>query len=839
MNRFIYILLLTFLLASCGADRHLKKGDQFWAIGEYYEASLEYAKAYAKTPSKKKEERGAIAFKVAESNRLMNNGAKAVAAYRNAIRNNYTDSLSLLHLGNLLLMQRDYKGATMSFEAFLEKSPSHPAALVGLQSCAGAPAMKTKGSDYTVHEEKLFNANYDDYSPCISEDMLFFSSTRKDAVGDEFSGITGMKNGDIYVSKKDEKGKWQRPEHIEGGLNTAYDEGACCFSSDGKTMYLTVCSWDAQYPRYAQIYQCQRSDAAWGKPTLCEISKDTLSNFAHPACSPDGRYLYFVSDMPGGLGGTDIWRVSIGTHGFGAVENLGPSVNTIGNERFPTFRPNGDLYYSSDGKVGMGGLDIYRAKYDSTVNKWSVDHLPYPVNSNGDDFGMTFEGQFNRGYFSSNRSNRRGWDNIYSFECPEVERSMTGWVYEQDGYELPNALVYIVGDDGTNKKIGLKLDGSFTEPVTPGVHYVLFAACEGYMNYRQHLYIPPGVGNVDTTLQFPLPNVSVPVLVRNVFYAFNKADILPQSIPALERLVALLKENSSIAIELSSHCDYRGTDAYNEKLSQKRAESVVKYLIDHGIEKERVVARGYGESRPKVITKKFAEMYPFLHAGDSLSEAFIKRLPEAQQDSCNAINRRTEFSVLKTTFGLFDENGNLKMDALKPPDKTDKNENDKQKEEREKFVADSIAHANKIKEATARRAALQDSVDNARRERVARIADSIAKAKRAKEAEKQAKPAVADTAKNVQPKPAPAENKNTTASESSSYAARKARLDSILKARREKSSVPAGQPQANPASSNTSATGKTTNTQNAKAESQTSNTNGEASNPAPLRRRRR
>ncbi len=701
-------------------------------------------------------------------------------------------------------MQKDIKGATLSFQAYLDTCPSSQEALTGLQSCAAAQALKNKKSEYTVHEDKLFNANFDDYSPCISEDMLFFSSTRKDAVGDELSGITGMKNGDIYVSKKDENGKWQRPEHIEGGLNTAYDEGACCFSADGKTMYLTVCTWDPQYPRYAQIYQCARSDASWGKATLCELTKDTLSNFAHPAASPDGQYLYFVSDMPGGLGGTDIWRVSLrGDHGFGAVENLGSPINSPGDERFPTFRQNGDLYYSSNGKVGIGGLDIYCAKYDSLVNKWSVNHLPPPINSNGDDFGMTFDGATNHGFFSSNRSNRRGWDNIYSFEYPEIIRSMTGWVYEQDGYELPKALVYIIGDDGTNKKIGLNLDGSFTEPLKTGVHYMMLALCEGYMNYRQHLYIPPETGSIDTTLQFPLPSVSVPVLVRNVFYAFNKAEILPQSIPALDRLVTLLKENPSIVIELSSHCDYRGTDEYNDKLSQRRAESVVNYLTNHDIPKERVIAKGYGEKKPKVITKKFAEMYPFLHAGDTLTEAFIKRLPEAQQDSCNALNRRTEFSVLKTTYGMFDENGNLKVDAVAPPVSSSNDSTPAVVKKDAKFKADSIARATKLKERNERRTRMMDSIGKVRKVQLQQKFDSIAKTRQAEEKKNSTKKdsTSTDTTKQssaVTSKKDTTSKKTTSAQQDkqtennagqptlnrSALERRRAKLDSIMKARK-------------------------------------------------------
>ena len=664
MNRFLYIAVVV-LLASCGADKHLKKGDQFYAIGEYYEASLEYAKAYAKTPPGKRDERGMRAYKVAESNRKLNYISKALAAYRNAARYKYTDTLTYFYLGELSRATRDYKEATKYYQLFLEQFPGDAAAQVGLQSSAAAPAIRERGSDYTVREDRLFNGRYDDYSPVlVGDDQIFFSSTRHEATGDDASGITGMKNGDLFFAKKDEKGRWQKPVSVEGKVNSVYDEGACAFTPDGQTMYFTRCRWDAQYPRLAEIYKSSRSDATWGEASLCSFSNDTLSNYAHPAVSPDGQYLYFVSDMPGGMGGTDIWRVSLNGGGFGMPENLGAPVNSPGNERFPTFRPNGDLYYSSDGKIGLGGLDIYCARLDTASKRWNVEHLPYPVNSHGDDFGMTFDGMSNRGFFSSNRTNRRGWDKIYTFECPEVIRTMTGWVYEQDGYELPQAQVFMIGDDGTNKKIGLKLDGSFSESLTPGVHYLFLAACEGYMNYRHTLFIPKDAGNIDTTLQFPLPSVSIPVLVRNVFYAFNKADILPQSLPALDRLTALLRENPSIVIELSSHCDYRGTDAYNDKLSQQRAESVVNYLITHGISQQRVVAKGYGKRNPKVITKKFAEVYPFLNAGDTLTEEYIKRLPPDQQDSCNALNRRTEFSVLKTTFGMFDENGNLKPEAV-------------------------------------------------------------------------------------------------------------------------------------------------------------------------------
>lgn len=661
MKRLLPFFALLALLSSCGADKHLHRGDKYYELGEYYEASLEYAKAYSKTPAKQKDKKALVAYKVGESNRHLGYSAKALAGYRNAARYGLRDSLTLFYLGEMQRMAKDYRAAQESYTEYLDSFPSDTQAQIGLQAAQQAADIIQRNSLYTIHEFRLFNATYADYSPCLSADetQVIFSSTRRDATGDDASEITGMKNGDLFYSTKDEQGQWQRPEILDETINTEYDEGTPCLSPDGKTLYFTRCAWDATYPRMAQIFQAQRSDAKWGTATLVSLTSDTLSSFAHPAVSPDGLWLYFVSDMPGGFGGLDIWRAPMNEHGIGAVENLGPTINSPGDEMFPTFRPNGDLYYSSNGRGGLGGLDIYCATPDSLGDDYIVSHLPYPVNSNGDDFGMTFEQEHNRGFFSTNRTNRRGWDKIYTFEHPEITQTLTGWVYEQDGYELTQATVYMVGDDGTQLKLGLKLDGSFTQPIHDGVRYALLATCPGYMNYRNELYIPQGTGSVDTTLQFPLPSLNIPVLVRNVFYEFDKAEILPQSIPALEGLADLLRTNSSIQIELSSHCDYRGSEEYNLALSQRRAQSVVDYLTSHGIPQERVVAKGYGKTRPKIITPKFAERYPFLHAGDILTPQFIDSLPPALQDSCHALNRRTEFSVLGTTYGILDAQGNI------------------------------------------------------------------------------------------------------------------------------------------------------------------------------------
>ncbi len=672
---FLLIPFSTFVfLSSCGLDSNVKKGEQYLALGEYYDAAEQFKKAYSKTPSKEREQRGKIALKMALCYEHIGASQKAVAAYRNAVRYKQADTLAHLSMARQMLRIADYKGAANEFQLVLDTFPDNVLAKNGLESAKMAPQWKKEGSHYTIKKQDVFNSRRTDYCPMLSGDQydkLYFTSTRNDATGDELSGITGTKPGDIFMSEKDDKGKWSKPEVVNGGLNTEQDEGACSFSTDGKEMYITQCLMDSEYPRFAQIAKSTRADAAWGKANVVELTKDTLSSFAHPAISPDGNWIYFVSDMPGGQGGLDIWRARITSAGFGGVENLGPQINTPGNEMFPSFRPNGDFYFSSDGLPGMGGLDIYYATTGAD-KRLKIVHPGFPLNSNGDDFGITFEGLQNKGFFSSNRAdNGRGWDKIYSFENPEIVQTVKGWVYEDDGYELPKALVYMVGNDGTNLRLSVKGDGSFEQAIDPNVDYIFLATCPGYLNHKEELRVQPVKESEEYTLQFPLANISVPTLINNIFYDFDKATLKPESTAALDKLVELLNENPNITIELSAHCDYRGSDAYNKNLSQRRAEAVCEYLKEHGIAADRLSPRGYGKQKPKTIRRKLTETYNWLKENDQLTEEFIKKLPAEQQEICNQLNRRTEFLVLRTTYGMFDENGNLKP----KPKKQNKNNN--------------------------------------------------------------------------------------------------------------------------------------------------------------------
>ena len=655
----ILVLLAVLLMTACGSEKGIKRGDLHVAIMEYSDAAKEYKKAYRKIPAKERKKRAEVAWKMAECYRKSNSPTYAVGAYQNAVRYGYPDSMALFHLATAQLEKGDYKDSQKNYESFLELAPEHRMAQVGLLSAVQSAEWKKNPSRYIVKKAKELNGQRSDYCPAyVGTDttMIITTSTRKDATGDDVSGITGQEFADMFLTKRDEKGQWTKTERIEGEVNSEYEDGACAFTPDGKTMYFTRCSSDPEVPRYAAIYKSSRSDAAWGKAEEVTISNDTLSAYAHPAISPDGEWLYFTSNMAGGQGGLDIWRIYIGRIKAkeGIVENLGECINTEGDEQFPAFGPMGELFFSSDGYPGMGGLDIFFAEQEND-SVWNINNVGAPINSNGDDFGITFAPELYRGYFSSNRGDARGWDHIYSFYLPETVHTLYGWIYEKDGYELPEGLIYLVGDDGTNRSFGVMNDGSYKVRVTPGVEYVMLGTCKGYLNVMHELKAEDTDGTREYQRDFALPSVTRPVLVDNIFYEFGKATLAAESYASLDELKELLEQNPNITIELSAHCDFRGSASYNEKLSQARAESAVAYLVEQGIEKERMTPVGYGEDKPKVVSKKMTEKYTFLKEGDVLSEEFINAIDnEEQREICHQINRRTEFRVLRTTYKLYE-----------------------------------------------------------------------------------------------------------------------------------------------------------------------------------------
>lgn len=630
------------------ADRHFKNG-------EYFEAASMYRKLYRKTPPKNRELRGRIAYRQAESFRLINNVALANAAYVNAIRYNPTDSLIRLQYARTLHKEGKYKQAIEQYKLFLKTMPDNQFALNGLKGAEMAEEMKKNPTKYIVKRMDIFNSSRGEFSPMLlppDYDLLYITTNRDNVLGDSKSAITGMKNNDIFVARKDENGKWMKPEPA-GPVNTEADEGTPSFSASGNIMYYTYSKQEPDWSTNAVIYKSQRADGSFNKGEKFAVLTDTMSMYAHPSISPAGDFLYFVSDMPGGYGGKDIWRAGMFGDEVSFVENLGPEINTAGDEMFPYVRNDSTLYFSSDGHPGMGGLDIFKATLNKRTKKWNVENMGYPINSQGDDFGITFEGEREAGFFSSNRGDGRGLDHIYSFEYPIVRVVVEGYVVDKDDDFVPNPTIRVVGNNGTNEKFGGKPNGTYRLDVQRGVNYVFLASAEGYLNTKMSLKTVETEKDSVYYVDFVMYAINKPAVLENIFYDFDKAALREESKKELDDLIELLEINPNVTIELSAHTDRKGTQEYNQRLSQRRAQSVVDYLIAHRISKDRLTVAGYGKLQPKVVTKSIAKKYDFLNVGDVLTEEFILALTPEQQEIADQINRRTEFKVLSIDFGLF------------------------------------------------------------------------------------------------------------------------------------------------------------------------------------------
>lgn len=653
LSKTIFCLaLVSILLTGCGGAK-LATADEQLARGEYYDASKTYRKIYNKlTKREERPLRGQVAFRMAECHRRLNQYARAAAAYQNAARYEYPDSMLYLYMAQMQQAAGNPAAAITSYQEYLKWHPEDQLALSGLSGARMAQA-REGATRYVVRNAKLFNSRRADYSPMFlggSLDQLYFTTTTEKVTGDHRSEITGMKKGDIWFVTKDENGQWQRPQAVEGELNTELDEGTPSFTPDGQTMYLSRARREPNANTGVEIYTSQRSDAKWSAPVLFEITRDTISSYAHPAVSPDGNWLYFSSDMPGGSGGRDIWRVNLKER-EGSLENLGEWINTPGDEMFPYVRTDSLLYFASNGHPGYGGLDLFRARLTSSGG-WEITNMGQPVNSAADDFGITF-GEGESGFFSSNRTDNRGYDHIYSFELPDLKILISGWVLDRDEEPVPNAVIRIVGNDGSNQKQVARDDGSFSFPLQRGVSYVMMAGARGYLNSRQEFTADDAEEDAEYGVDFILAAINKPQVIENIFYDYDKATLRPESTAALDEMAQVLRDNPNVTIEMASHTDRHGSDEYNIGLSSRRARSVIDYLISVGIQPDRLQSQGYGKSRPKTITRKLAREYPQFPEGTVLTEEYILTLPPEDQDAADQINRRTEFQVLSTDYQMF------------------------------------------------------------------------------------------------------------------------------------------------------------------------------------------
>ncbi|HOI25966.1 MAG TPA: OmpA family protein [Paludibacteraceae bacterium] len=652
-----FLCFLVALLTSCSVNQQIKKGDKRYEIGEYYKSSSNYRRAYNKVNvTKDRQKKAYVAYRLANCYRLNNDNEKAERYYANAVKYHYKDSTALLYYAEVLRKNKKAKAAVEQYDAYLALAPRDVRAINGRASALEALEWEKNPTRYKVEKIKELNSKRSERSPVFpggDGEVVYFATSRENKeVGGKNSNITGVRNNDIFYARKNSVGEWDNIAPVEGDINTLDDEGSPSFSVDGKVMYFTRCRYVKGESHGAEICASVRSGGKWGKAKEVKLSKDSTITFAHPTISPDGKFLYFVSDLAGGYGGKDIWRSAVEGDKYGAPVNLGPQINTPGDEMFPYMREDSTLYFSSNGHPGFGGLDIFYAKEDADGN-WTLHNMMYPINSNYDDFGISFVQGKEKGAFSTNRGEKKGYDKIWYFELPEVVFEITGNVLSTTGEPLADAIVRVVGTDGTNTKIKTKKDGSFKVPLKKNVEYVMLGNCRGYLNQKNDVTTVGLEDSKNFPISFSLASISKPVGLDNIFFEFGKATLSPQSSTALDKLVKLLNDNPNITIEIGAHTDRVGSAEGNLQLSGKRAESVVEYLIKGGIEADRLTAKGYGKSQPVTVSKATAQKYNFLKEDSVLDEETIDKLTPEQQEIANGINRRTEFRVLKTTYKMY------------------------------------------------------------------------------------------------------------------------------------------------------------------------------------------
>lgn len=648
--RLISISFCLLFFASCNQVKLSDARDEY-VRGDYYAASETYRKLFRETTNKENAYRGVIAYEMAEVNRKINRTSRALSGYRNAIRHGYPDTLMYLRYAQMLHREGEYRQAIDAYREFLKFKPNNSLAINGKTGAEMSLFWQDNSTGrFIIKPVELFNSNQSEFSPMLAQNdnVLYFTSSRKDATGEVVSPISGMKYNDLFTVEKNAAGEWQKPVILSSDINTEFDEGTPSITSNGRYMFYTYCSANYNKPASPKIYYSRRVNGKWtaGREFVIETD-DSLTVFAHPAVSPSGEYLYFVSDMPGGYGGKDIWRAEL-TLNFDvvAIENAGPVINSAGDEMFPYVRNDSTIYFSSDGHPGMGGFDIFEAKLLSDNKEWRIMNMESPINSSYDDFGITFEKLADRGFFSSNRDDIRGYDHIYSFASLLNSINVEGIVVDSDDEFIANANVSVVGNDGSQYKFKTSKNGEYNFKANSGIEYLVMASAEGFLNQSKSFEIGSEVIDTLYYIDFEMIPYNKPVVLENIFYDFDSSSLREESKKDLNGLIELLEEHPEIRIELMSHTDRNGSEGYNIGLSLQRAESVANYLFNNGIDKGRVDAIGLGKSEPKRITESLAKRYSFINEDDVLTESFINELSSEQQEIADQLNRRTEFKVI-------------------------------------------------------------------------------------------------------------------------------------------------------------------------------------------------
>ncbi|NOR86751.1 MAG: OmpA family protein [Bacteroidales bacterium] len=663
MNKTTYILFLIFSLVFqqevLSQNRHIRAGDEAFEEQLYKEAAEKYKKGYKKL--KNKDDKKVVAFKLAEAYRLTNELRRAKAQYKRLFR--YEAQLEnpeiVLRYGQILLMLEEFKEADIQFQIYDSLVGDDPQAKIAIESIKFARRTLENPKNYSLENIKKINSKFDDFSPSYQDNnyqSLYFTSTREEAFGKDLDGWTGEDFSSIFYAKLDRKGEWSKPELIdeEEVINTKGNEGQSTFNSRFNRMYFTRCFTSPDRPCGCLIMQSKRSGRSWEDPEVIELGSDSSHVVGHPAISEDERIIIFAADFERGYGGKDLYIATRESklEEFGRPRNLGPIINTKADEMYPFLRNDTTLYFSSNGHIRLGGLDIYQIfiKGDTVFNQ--AENMGYPINTPSDDFGIIFDpNQQEAGYLSSSRPGGRGSADIYSFVLPPLEYSISGVITDDYTYQVIEGMdVLLLGSDGSEKKTKTIQDGSFTfnkQQVFPDTEYEIVFERERYFRLVLKETTVGLNHSKDIQIEVELQRIpETPILLPEILFDLAKWDLKPQFEDSLQGLIETMDANPHIIVELGAHTDARGNDEQNDILSQKRAESVVNYLILRGIDPGRLFAKGYGEQTPRTLDKHVKKEGVTFPANIQLTETYIDSLPSNQKEIAHSMNRRIEFRIV-------------------------------------------------------------------------------------------------------------------------------------------------------------------------------------------------
>lgn len=659
--RFTIVLFCLFSLASSNVNaqkknRKMVKADQAFTLEQYNKAAELYKKAYQNTKSRAL--KSEIIFKQAECYRFSGNIKRAESYYKRAVKAKYPDVIVYLRYADVLRMNEKYEEAKVQYKKYIQLNPTDVTGEMGLKSCDYSINWLANPTRYKVEIMPLVNSRFSDFSPSFGNgeySELYFTSSRSGGFSNKIDDRTGETFTDLYSSKLNKKGKWSVPLILPEPVNTEGNEGSVALNKRGTTMYFTKCDVQKKKALGCNIYVSKRKGKIWGAPTLLQIKVDSNTTLGHPTINEDESILIFSSDLRGGYGGKDLWIVKQQKRGkWSDPVNLGPAVNTKGDEMFPFLHSDGTLYFSSTGHIGMGGFDIFKSTPDENDSYSSITNLKYPVNSSGHDFGMIIENSGERGYLTSDRKGGKGGDDIYQFELPPLVLALKGVITDsKTGAILTNTRVVLSSSEGVAIETKTDNTGSYTFKLDPLLSYEILASLDGYLNKKM---TETTVG-IDENKVFIVDLIMNPVkkeiILPKIEYDFAKWNLRDKSISDLDMLAESLLDNPNVIIELKSHTDFVGNNKSNLRLSQKRADACIDYLISVGIDAGQLVAVGAGEDEPFVIENKDGRF----KEGDVLTESYINKIKfKKNKKKAHQYNRRTSFKVLREDYVSQSEN---------------------------------------------------------------------------------------------------------------------------------------------------------------------------------------